>query len=93
MTWQFGQALDGNIAVMGEVDVAAHREFTIAISFGDGNHAAIAQMMQTLATPYIEHQKRFLLQWTRSISPPRLASAVDGWRQADADQPQCAADA
>ncbi len=31
-------------------------------------------MMQTLATPYEEHQKRFLLQWTRSVSPPRLAS-------------------
>ncbi len=79
MTWQFGQALDGNIAVMGEIDVAAHREFTIAISFGDGNHAAIAQMMQTLSTPYIDHQKRFLLQWTRSVSPPRLGSAaMDG---------------
>jgi glucoamylase len=79
MTWQFGQALDGNIAVMGEIDVAAHREFTIAISFGDGNHSAIAQMMQTLSTPYIDHQKRFLLQWTRSVSPPRLSSvSMDG---------------
>jgi glucoamylase len=79
MTWQFGEALNGNIAVMGEIDVAANREFTIAISFGDGNHAAIAQLMQTLATPYDEHQKRFLLQWTRSVSPPRLSSvAKDG---------------
>ncbi len=76
MTWQFGQALNGNIAVMGEIDVAANPEFTIAISFGDGNHAAIAQMMQTLATPYEEHQRRFLLQWTRSISPPKLSSAA-----------------
>src|ERR1700761_6159167 len=75
MAWQFGEALNGNIAVMGEIDVAQHREFTIAISFGDGNHAAIAQMMQTLATPYLEHQRRFLLQWGRSISPPKLASA------------------
>ena len=81
MTWQFGQALDGNIAVMGEIDVAEHREFTIAISFGDGHHAAIAQMMQTLATPYDEHQRRFLLQWGRSIAPPRLGSvAKDGGR-------------
>ena len=87
MTWQFGQALNGNIAVMGEIDVAANREFTIAISFGDGNHAAIAQMMQTLATPYDEHQERFLLQWTRSISPARQsiiakvsAEATDGGR-------------
>src|SRR3984957_19723226 len=42
MSWQFGQALNGNIALMGEVDIQAHREFTIAISFGDGHHAAIA---------------------------------------------------
>jgi len=75
MSWQFGQALNGNIAVMGEIEVAEHREFTIAIAFGDGNHAAVAQMMQTLSTPYIEHQKRFLLQWSRAVSPPRLSSA------------------
>jgi glucoamylase len=81
MTWQFGQALDGNIAMMGEIDIAQSREFTIAISFGDGHHAAIAQMMETLATPYDEHLKRFLVQWGRSISPPRLASvSKDGGR-------------
>jgi glucoamylase len=78
MTWEFGQALDGNIAVMGEIDVAANREFTIAISFGDGNHAAIAQMMQTLATPYEEHQRRFLLQWTRAVSPKLSSASKDG---------------
>src|SRR5216683_7406070 len=78
MTWEFGQALDGNIAVMGEIDVAANREFTIAISFGDGSHAAIAQMMQTLATPYDEHQRRFLLQWGRSVSPKLSSASKDG---------------
>lgn len=76
MSWQFGQALDGNIAVMGEIDVARHREFTIALSFGDGHHSAIAQMMQTLATPYTEHRDRFILQWTRSAFPVALASAA-----------------
>ncbi len=81
MSWQFGQALDGNIAVMGEIDLTRHREFTIAISFGDGHHAAIAQMMQTLATPYADHQARFLLQWSRSGMPEKLASAAkDGSR-------------
>jgi glucoamylase len=73
MSWQFGQALDGNIAVMGEIDVAQHREFTIALSFGDGHHSAIAQMMQTLATPYVEHQERFVAQWKRSTFPLGLA--------------------
>src|SRR6202789_3850730 len=34
MTWNFGQALDGNIAMMGETDVSKRREFTIAIALG-----------------------------------------------------------
>jgi glucoamylase len=38
MQWQWGQALDGNIAVMGEIDVNRHHEFTIAIAFGQGHH-------------------------------------------------------
>ncbi len=79
MTWQFGQALDGNIAIMGEIDIALHREFTIAIAFGDGHHAAIAHMMQSLATPYDNLRARFLVQWGRAASPERLTPAsTDG---------------
>jgi len=81
MTWNFGQALDGNIAVMGEIDVARFREFTIAIAIGDGHHSALAGMMQTLSTPYELHRKRFIEQWHRAESPERLAAAsTDGGR-------------
>ncbi len=81
MDWRFGQALNGNIAVMGEIDVAHHREFTIAIALGDGHHAALAGLMQTLSTPYELHQKRFIEQWLRADSPQRLAGAsTDGGR-------------
>jgi len=75
MTWNFGQALDGNLALMGEIDIAIHREFTIAIALGDGHHAALAGMMQTLSTPYELHRKRFIEQWHRAVSPERLATA------------------
>jgi glucoamylase len=75
MTWNFGQALDGNLALMGEIDIAKHREFTIAIALGDGHHAALAGMMQTLSTPYDMHRKRFIEQWHRAVSPERLATA------------------
>ena len=79
MTWQFGQALDGNIAVMGEIDVAKNPEFTIALAFGDGHHAALACMMQSLATPFEDHLRRFLVQWERVKSSDRLADgATDG---------------
>ena len=80
MTWNFGQALGGNIAVMGEIDVSKHREFTIAIALGDGHHSALAGMMQTLSTPYAEHRDRFIKQWHRALPPPGLAevSTDDG---------------
>jgi glucoamylase len=74
MTWNFGQALDGNIAMMGEINVAKHREFTIAIALGDGHHSALAKMMQTLATPYAEHRNRFIEQWHRALPPASLAA-------------------
>ena len=83
MKWNYGQALEGNIAIMGEIDVAAHREFTIAIAFGDGPHAALAGMMQTLSTPYDVHCKRFVEQWHRAKSPQELAAvSSDGGRLA-----------
>ncbi len=66
MKWNFGQALDGNIAVMGEVDVSRFREFTIAIALGEGRHAALSGLMQTLSTPYELHAKRFVEQWQRT---------------------------
>ena len=80
MTWNYGEAMNGNIAVMGEIDVACNREFTIAIAFGDGPHAALAGMMQTLSTPFALHRKRFIEQWHRASSPERLAevSTDDG---------------
>ena len=81
MDWEFGQALNGNLAVMGEIDVARHREFTLAIALGDGHHAALAGMMQTLSTPYGIHCKRFIEQWHRSSVPEKLSvAATDGGR-------------
>jgi glucoamylase len=79
MTWNFGQALDGNIALMGEIDVAIHREFTVGIALGYNNHAALAGLAQSLSTPYQTHLKRFIEQWHRAPSPERLAPvSTDG---------------
>ena len=81
MTWSFGQALDGNIAVMGEIDVARNREFTLAIGLGDGPHAALSEMMQALTDSYEVHCERFVEQWLRAMTPKELAHAsTDGGR-------------
>ncbi|WP_348267988.1 glycoside hydrolase family 15 protein [Edaphobacter paludis] len=84
MDWEFGQALEGNIAIMGEIDVTCSREFTVAIGLGDGHHAALACMMQTLATPYESHRERFIEQWMRVDSPKLIAaSSTDDGRLAN----------
>ena len=81
MDWQFGQALDGNVAMTGEIEMAKHREFTVAIGFGTGRHAALSRMLQTLAAPYARHRDRFLAQWKRVGAPPRLGEgSMDGGR-------------
>ncbi len=74
MDWSYGQALDGNVAVMGEIDLATYREFTVAISLGEGHHQALSGMMQALATPFDWHRERFIEQWLRAETPERLAT-------------------
>ena len=81
MTWEFDEALDGNIAVTGEVDLSKHRVFTIALGFGDGPHAAISGMMQALAGDFNWQLERVIAQWHRAHSPEELAPAsTDGGR-------------
>ena len=75
MTWCFGEALNGNVAVMGEIDVAQNREFTVAIALGDGHHAALSAGMQSVITPYEVHCERFVEQWLRAETPKELAGA------------------
>ena len=83
MTWNFGQALDGNIALMGEIDVAKHREFTLAISLGDGHHSAISALMQSLCVPFALHRDRFIEQWQRAVALLQFDSiATDGGKLA-----------
>ena len=73
MNWEYGSALNGNVAVIGQVDAARVREFTIAIGFGEGHHAALSATMGALAAPFEQHLKRFIEQWHRAASPHELA--------------------
>ncbi len=79
MDWEFGSATEGNVAVMGELDLTACREFTVAIGLGEGHHTALEKTVSTLATSFEEHRKRFIEQWQRAANPEWLAEkACDG---------------
>lgn len=81
MDWTFGSALNGNVAVTGEIEPTAVREFTVALGFGEGHHAALSSTMGALARPFDRHSKRFVEQWHRAASPQELAPhSQDGGR-------------
>jgi glucoamylase len=90
MDWEFGSAMYGNIALMGEVDLdcsaglngggsgaaegMAVREFTLAIGIGEGHHPAAQKTMTAMSTPFEEQRNRFVLQWKRAAHPDWLAA-------------------
>src|SRR5579872_498372 len=65
MDWEFDHAPNGNIALMGELGLDGHREFTMGLAFGDTQHCAITTLFQALGVPFKEHSKRYTEQWER----------------------------
>jgi glucoamylase len=83
MDWEFGSATNGNVAIMGEVDLQcslttntgspAAAEFTLAIGVGAGHHTVAQKTLGAIAVPYAEQRKRFIEQWQRAANPEFLA--------------------
>lgn len=65
MDWEFDCAKDGNIALMGELDLSKTRSFTLGLAFGGGPHGAATTLLQSLGTPYEKQRERFEEQWHR----------------------------
>ncbi len=78
MDWEFDHALDGNVALTGELSLAGQTEFTLGLAFGDGRHNAITTLFQALGIPFQEHQKRYIDQWNRSCSKILPLEKVSG---------------
>ena len=76
MDWQFGSAMNGNIALTGEIDVAHHREFVVAIALGEGHHSALTTALGSVTTPFEQNLKRFNDQWHRAGTPADLKGAA-----------------
>jgi len=77
MDWEFGSATNGNIAMMGEIDLNGTNgtyEFTLSFGIGEGHHTAAQKTMGSLAMPYEEHRSRFITQWKRAANPEWLAA-------------------
>jgi glucoamylase len=66
MDWEFTRAENGNLALMGEMDLSGGLEFTLGVAFGFSRQSAAAQLLQALATPFDELRQNFVKQWRRA---------------------------
>jgi glucoamylase len=81
MDWEFDYASDGNIALTGELDLTRGHEFTMGLAFGNSEHRAIANLLQSLGVPFEEHLTAYKEQWkatTTHMKPLRKASFDKG---------------
>jgi glucoamylase len=75
MDWQFDRALDGNVALTGELDLKGRREFTLGLAFGHGIHHAASALFQSLGESFETHREKFSAEWDR---PARRLLPLDG---------------
>ncbi len=81
LDYQFAVAEDGNIALIGELDLCKTRSFTLGLGFGRSLHRATTTLFQALGTPFHESRNRFLDQWHRASAhtfPLGVFSGDDG---------------
>jgi glucoamylase len=81
MDWEFDKAMDGNVALTGELEHAAHNEFTLGLAFGDSLHNAVTTLFQSLGTSFEASRERFSKQWERAyrdLAPLQSASCDGG---------------
>ncbi len=63
MDYEFERADSGNIALTGELDLSETREFTLAVAFGQSEHRAITNLLQSLGIPFSQHLTQYKKQW------------------------------
>ncbi len=66
MNWEFDSASNGNVALLGELDLSSTLTFTLGLGFGVGLHGAVTALMQSLGTPFAQHRQHFTEQWRRA---------------------------
>jgi glucoamylase len=65
LDWQFDRAMNGNVALTGELDLEQSQEFTLGLAFGTTVHNAISTLFQSLKSPFQQHQQDYQKQWER----------------------------
>lgn len=63
MDWTYPQALDGNVALTGEIDLSDHQDFTLALGFGTNPAEAGQRALASLYADYDELKSAYIKVW------------------------------
>ena len=74
MDWEFDEAADGNIGLIGEIDLSKGMEFTLGVGFGRTPHSACAHLLQAFATPFANQREKYVSQWQRTSAEVDLST-------------------
>src|ERR1700758_5854217 len=74
LDWQYEEALDGNIALTGGLDLSHGTEFTVGVAFGTTRHDALSTLGQSLNIPFKRTRQEFIHQWEQTSKRCSLAS-------------------
>src|SRR5579872_1812307 len=74
LDWQYQEALDGNIALTGGLDLSHSTEFTVGVAFGTTQHDALSTLGQSLNIPFERTREAFIHQWEQTSKRFSLAS-------------------
>ncbi len=81
MDWEFDSAIDGNIALVAQLDLRTSYQFTLGVALGESMHHAQTTLVQSIETPFGTHRERFIEQWQRTcghVAPLKNATGDDG---------------
>jgi glucoamylase len=82
LSWQYECAHDGNIALVGELELEGNREWLVGLAFGQGLHHMLTVLYQSLSLPIEGQRRRFQADWEQaSVTLPDLEEGARGLPQ------------
>jgi glucoamylase len=63
MEWNYEEALDGNVALTGEIDLHTDDTFTLALGFGTNDAEAGQRALSSLFSEYNQNKELYLRSW------------------------------
>jgi glucoamylase len=76
MDWEFNAAENGNIALIGEIDMREKDEFTIGISLGKSYQSTVANLLQSLSKSFDSQREGYVRQWQGTVVKPKFDFAA-----------------